>query len=218
MTKNERDFNNFLLTPESVSYDGKYHMPAVTGMVVKHLKAPKHFVEFHAVKPLKAEERAQAVVHFFTADFLFERVWYHPRKNLEFLRQFKAVCTPDFSQYTDMPRAMSIWNSYRKQWLGAYWQANGLKVIPTVTWSDEDSFEYCFDGMPHESLVAVSSVGCEKSVAARENFFRGYQKMVEVLNPAQVYFYGNKPHWLEDAENVVFIDPAYKNRFRKEDE
>lgn len=99
-----------------------------------------------------------------------------------------------------------------------WWQENGLTVIPTVTWSDEDSFEYCFDGMPHESLVAVSSVGCEKSVYARENFFNGYQKMMEMLNPAQVIFYGNKPHWLEGAENVVFVAPAYKNRFGKGDE
>lgn len=215
MTKGERDFNNFLLTPEGMTFEGKYDMPIINGMKMKNLKEPKHFAEFHCLRRIPMDEREKTVVHFFTPDFLFERVWYHPRSNLEFLKQFKAVCSPDFSQYTDMPRSMAIWNSYRKQWLGRYWQENGIKVIPTVTWSDEDSFEYCFDGMPHESLVAVSSVGCEKSLEARENFYAGFVKMQEVLNPSQILFYGNKPHWLEGAENVVFIAPAYKHRFNK---
>ena len=162
------------------------------------------------------EKRKDTVVHFFTPDFLFERVWYHPNKNLEFLRQFKAVCSPNFSQYTDMPVAMQIWNSYRSKWLSAWWQMNGLHVIPTVNFSDADSFEYTFDGLPHQSLVIISSLGAEKEVAARENFFNGYHKMLEVLEPKQILFYGNKPHWLEGKDaNVLFIAPAYKERFGK---
>ena len=217
MTKGERDFNNFVLTPDTFEFEGKYDTPIIKGIKLKKLKPP-NMVEFHQSRKLNDEHRAKALIHFFTADFLFERVWYHPRTNLEYLKRFKAVCSPDFSQYTDMPRAMCIWNHYRKMWLGRWWQENGLTVIPTVTWSDEASYEYCFDGMPHESLVVVSSVGCEKSVYNQENFFNGYHKMMEVLNPAQVIFYGNKPHWLEGAENVVFVAPAYKNRFGKGDE
>lgn len=115
-----------------------------------------------------------------------------------------------------MPVAMQIWNSYRSKWLSAWWQMNGLRVIPTVNFSDADSFEYTFDGLPHQSLVIISSLGAEKEVAARENFFNGYHKMLEVLEPKQILFYGNKPHWLEGKdENVLFIAPAYKERFGK---
>lgn len=216
MTKGERDFNNFLLTPLDMPMEGKYSMPVINGMVMKNFKAPENFVEFHSATKVPIEKRKDTVVHFFTPDFLFERVWYHPNKNLEFLRQFKAVCSPNFSQYTDMPVAMQIWNSYRSKWLSAWWQMNGLRVIPTVNFSDADSFEYTFDGLPHQSLVIISSLGAEKEVAARENFFNGYHKMLEVLEPKQILFYGNKPHWLEGKdENVLFIAPAYKERFGK---
>lgn len=217
MTKNERDFNNFLLTPDDMTFAGELDSPVIKGIVMKDLKAPL-MREFHTISKLSAKERAITTVHFFTADFLFERVWYHPRQNLELLKQFNAVLTPDFSQYTDMPRAMAIWNHYRKMWLGAWWQSQGLRVIPTVTWSDEASFEYCFDGMPKNSLVAVSSVGCEKSVEARENFRKGYEKMLEVLSPKQIIFYGNKPSWLEESDSIVFVAPAYKQRFQTEDD
>lgn len=35
MTKGERDFNNFLLTPLDMPMEGKYHMPMIKGMVMK---------------------------------------------------------------------------------------------------------------------------------------------------------------------------------------
>lgn len=215
MAKNERDFNNFLLTPDSFKFEGKYDTPCIKGVLMKSLKKPT-MAEFHTVNKLNATSRKKTVVHFFTADFLFERVWYHPKANLEVLKQFKAVCSPDFSQYTDMPRAMQIWNHYRKMWLGAWWQSQGLTVIPTVTWSDEASLEYCFDGMPRNSLVVVSSVGCEKSAEARVNFKFRYDAMMDVLKPKQIIFYGNKPHWIDDDAPVVFVEPAYKTRFNKE--
>ena len=46
------------------------------------------------------------------------------------------------------PFAMQIYNQYRKHWLAAYWQLNGITVYPTISWSDENSYEWCFDGEP----------------------------------------------------------------------
>lgn len=80
MTKGERDFNNFLLTPLDMPMEGKYHMPMIKGMVMKNFKAPENFVEFHSATKVPMEKRKDTVVHFFTPDFLFERVWYHPNK------------------------------------------------------------------------------------------------------------------------------------------
>lgn len=41
MTKGERDFNNFLLTPLDMPMEGKYSMPMIKGMVMKNFKAPE---------------------------------------------------------------------------------------------------------------------------------------------------------------------------------
>lgn len=55
-------------------------MPMIKGMVMKNFKAPENFVEFHSATKVPMEKRKDTVVHFFTPDFLFERVWYHPNK------------------------------------------------------------------------------------------------------------------------------------------
>ena len=31
----------------------------------------------------------------------------------------------------------------KNRWGGAYWQSSGLTVIPTISWGDERSFEFC---------------------------------------------------------------------------
>lgn len=55
MTKGERDFNNFLLTPLDMPMEGKYSMPMIKGMVMKNFKAPENFVEFHSATKVPME-------------------------------------------------------------------------------------------------------------------------------------------------------------------
>ena len=59
-------------------------------------------------------------VHFFLDDYRFCRVWDKPDKYLPMLQQFRCVLSPDFSTYTDFPKAIQIYNHYRKHWVGAY--------------------------------------------------------------------------------------------------
>ena len=81
----------------------------------------------------------------------------------------------------------------RKHLLGAYWQSNGITVIPTISWSDESSFDWCFDGEPVGGAVAVSSVGTQMNATARALFLAGYKEMLERLQPSQILFYGSIP-------------------------
>ena len=55
------------------------------------------------------------------------------------LREFRYVLSPDFSTYTEFPKAIQIYNHYRKHWVGAYLQEAGVNVIPTISLSTEDS-------------------------------------------------------------------------------
>lgn len=150
-------------------------------------------------------------VHFFIDDYQFIRVWNHPDMYLKMLAKFQAVCTPDFSTYTDFPKAIQIYNHYRKQWLGAYWQQNGIVVIPTISWSDKASFEWCFDGIPNGGTVAVSSVGTQQNKKSRKLFLQGYQEMLERLKPTRIYFYGSVPK--ECTGNIISIAP-FQDKFK----
>ena len=74
------------------------------------------------------------IAHFYYDDYKFMQAWRNPNKYIEQLRKFKAVVSPDFSLYTDFPKALQILSCYRRQWVGAYWQMMGLDVIPDVVW------------------------------------------------------------------------------------
>jgi hypothetical protein len=80
-------------------------------------------------------------VHFFLDDYQFERLWNSPNKYIEPLSKFNGVLGPDFSLYRNYPVALQIYNTFRNRWLCTFWQTRGLKVIPTISWSDEQGFE-----------------------------------------------------------------------------
>ena len=159
-----------------------------------------------------AKKRDQKGIHFFLDDYQFNRVWFNADRYVELLQQFRYVMTPDFSMYTDFPKAIQIYNHYRKHWIGAYLQAAGVDVIATVSWSTEDSFTWCFDGEPEGGTVAVSSVGCMKGKRQRDLFIAGYKEMVSRLYPDKIIFYGDIPR--ECTGNIVRIR-AFQDKFKE---
>ena len=77
-------------------------------------------------------------------------------------------------------------------------QRAGCRVIPTVSWTDIDSFDYCFEGITPGSVVAVSSVGTMYSKECSKIFLRGFEAMIENLNPDKIILYGKVPDELQE--------------------
>lgn len=181
---------------------GKYNIPLIEPVTEEPLG------EFIPANFAKTEKnRGDKIMHCFVDDYQFVRYWNDAERYIPMLQQFKAVCSPDFSTYTDMPLAMQIYNHYRKHWLAAYWQLCGMTVYPTISWSTPDSYEWCFDGEPVGGVVAVSSVGTQKNKDAMKLFLRGYEEMMKRLEPCWVIFYGKVP--AECDWNVIRIPPHY---------
>lgn len=190
---------------------GEWEIPAISG--IKSIEMPEKWVSFSECR--KEKEPANCGVHFFIDDYRFQAVWTHPDRYIDLLRRFKIVLSPDFSMYTDMPRALQLYNHYRKQWLSAYWQKCGITVIPTISWSDAESFAWCFDGIPCGGIVAVSSVGTQKRKAAKEAFASGYERMNQELTPETVLYHGIVHD--TSCKNIVQIGTVFTDRFRKGD-
>ena len=73
-------------------------------------------------------------------------------------------------------------------WLGSL----GISVINNVRWGTEETWEYCFDGIPYNSIVAIGTVASGiKKLDNRPDFETGLFKMVEVLNPLTIIVYGS---------------------------
>lgn len=168
--------------------EGQYAMPVIQPV---SLDKRISWIPFNAAATDKY--RSSHGIHFFIDDYLFERCWKDPIRYCQLLSEFQAVLSPDYSLFTDYPPAVQIYNHYRKHLLAAYWQKQGLTVIPSICWSDESSFDWCFDGEPVGSTVAVSSVGTQKSLEARRLFLLGYGEMLERLRPKKILFFGDVP-------------------------
>ena len=190
---------------------GEYDIPKIMPTSEKDVNL-ENYIGFNYAKTCKDPESCG--VHFFLDDYQFNRLWNQPDRYLELLKKFKFVCSPDFSTYTDFPKAIQIYNHYRKHWLGAYWQQNDITVIPTISWSDTSSFEWCFEGEPIGGVVAVSSVGTQMNSASKKLFAAGYNEMIDRLHPECILFYGAVPE--ECSGNIIKLT-TFAERFKNND-
>ena len=165
----------------------------------------------------KATTKSNKGIHFFLDDYQFERVWNDPFKYVSLFKCYAFITSPDFSLFTNMPKVMQMWNKYRSMWLSVFFSNYGIKVVPTIQWSDTDSYDWCFDGLPCYGTIAVSSVGCLKNKKSKELFLKGYSKAIESLNPTQVIFYGKVPREITERGNLVIIEP-FQSCFDKKGE
>lgn len=178
----------------------KWDMPVIKKNIVKDSNLK--FISFNNIK-INGFDRynVDKIVHFFIEDTEFEKVYHEPEKYMLALAKYKYVFSPDFSLYINMPLPIQIYNVFRNRWCGAYWQSNGLKVIPTISWSTEESYDFCFAGVEKSSEVAISTLGSKK---AKRRFLNGYNEMLRVIEPSVVYCF-DKP-FKEMKGNIIYID------------
>lgn len=156
---------------------------------------------------LEDTDHIDRMVHFFLYDYKFERVWKKPDNDLEKLSRYRAVLSPDFSMYLEMAPVMQLYNVFRNRWCGAYWASKGIRVIPTVNWGDESTFDFCFDGIEKGSVVAVSTYMAsehDNRMDQKEWFMAGYNEMLRRIEPEKIICY-NTP-FPEMSGNIVYVD------------
>lgn len=187
-----------------VNFADGYEMPTLKACNI----IPTSLVSFNAA--LTAKDHNQCV-HFFIDDYQFERIWNLPDRYVECLRQFQCVIAPDFSQYTDMPYPQRMWNNYRGKFIGAWLQSQGVTVIPNVTWSLPDSYEYCFDGIPQQSVIAINSTGAARYGLTRFLWLKGYREALSRLRPLAVIRYGTMLPGEDTSVSIYFNNERVLN-------
>lgn len=140
----------------------------------------------------KSSEIKNCGIHFYVDDYQFERIWNYPEKYVDILEQYECILTPDFSLYLDMPMPMKIWNIYRSRLIGQYFQKRGIKVIPTISWAEEETFKFCFKGIPKGSIVSISTIGVKQDENALKIWRDGVDEMIKQIEPKAILVYGGK--------------------------
>ncbi|MBQ0165373.1 MAG: DUF4417 domain-containing protein [Bacteroidales bacterium] len=187
---------------------GFYEMPLIKA---EH-HVPKDLISFNYVLSKDAFDKG---VHFYIDDYQFERIWNNPTEYMDRLAQFDCCLTPDFSLYTQMPIAMQIWNVYRSRLVGQIMQDNGIKVIPTLSWCRENSFQFCFDGIEPGGVVSVSTIGVKQDPEAKKLWENGMREALRRLKPECVIVYGGDIGFDFGKVKTIYINNHNSDNFRK---
>lgn len=144
---------------------------------------------------VKIDFKYDAFVCFYIDDYKFDGprgIWHDSAQALKVLRHFSGVITPDFSTYQDFPEPLKIYATYRMRLMGYWLGRNGIAIINNVRWGTDETYRYCFDGIPQNSIVAIGTVGgSPHKYIDRDRFESGLFKMVAVLNPHTIIVYGS---------------------------
>ena len=185
----ERERTNKAYNLDLIDYDGLtndfWQMPTIRNDNF----IPSDLIGFNYAKSSKNKNCG---IHFYLDDYQFERIWSYPEKYTDILFDYECILSPDFSLYMDMPMPMKIWNTYRSRQIGAYFQSQGIKVIPTISWAEKETFDFCFLGIPQGSIVSVSTIGVKEDKTALEIWQAGVREMIRRINPKTIIVYGGK--------------------------
>ena len=187
--------------------NGRWNIP----IIPKFQEKPGDFDDLLLIGFDKAsaddQKHKERMVHFFLYDYRFERVWEKPDTVLDKLRPYRAVLSPDFSMYLEMAPVLQLYNVFRNRWCGAYWASQGLRVVPTVNWGDETTFDFCFAGIEKGSVVAVSTYMAsahDNRCDQKEWFLTGYREMLRRIEPEKIICYHTP--FPEMEGNIVYVD------------
>ena len=191
--------NNPLFTRNSFEPAGKWEIPIIKKQSIDISKVK--LVASSNTRANDSVKKKQCGVHFFVDDYRFSGIYDHPDKSLKKYSQYAFLLSPDFSLYADMQLWKQMENVAKNRWVGAYWQSKGLTVIPTISWSTSLSYEFCFDGIEKNGIVAVGMNGCKGN---KIGFLQGYNAMLEKLSPQYIIVLG-KP-FDEMKGNIVIAE------------
>lgn len=195
---------------KKANFIGEIKMPEILDM--KNTSVPKELISFEKIKSSKNK---RGYIHFYNHDKIFEEFIATVPKYLSILSEYDGVITPDCSLAIGQLDYLQMTNTYFNRAVGVYLQQHNIPVIPTVRWSDEDSFRYCFNGLPLRSILAISTHGCIKSIDQKRIFKIGLIKMIELLKPTDVIVYGYMPSSIfEDLYDKTNFH-NYPNHFEK---
>lgn len=154
-------------------------------------------------------------VHFYIDDYRFVGMymWGNFAHFTKQICRYQMVIAPDFSLYLDQSRTLNLFQLYQNRVVTAAWQQQGLNVIPSVSWGNAESFEYCFDGLPQHSVLAIGGLGNSHHQSMIDLWEYGVHATIERLHPIALIIYG-APKQLELPVDTYYFNGFINTKFR----
>lgn len=150
---------------------------------------------------------SQYWIHYFVSDTYSFRLWRNFEYYLPLLKKCAGVIGSDFSLFRNYSTEQLILNCYRNRVLAYALQQAGCRIIPTASFAGEDTWSWCFDGLPIHSTVAVTTNGILSDREACRLFIGGIDALVATVDPRAIVICGKYPAWLNTKYPNVHIVP-----------
>lgn len=164
---------------------------------------------------INKETNKRKYVHFYMHDKGFRQILTNTKLYVTKLKMFDGVITPDPTIKTYRSKCIQETNTYLNRAVGVYLQKQGIPVIPNIRWGDENSFSFCFLGVPKNSILSVSTHGCIRSNEEKDYFRKGLKAMLVILEPMDVLVHGYMPDEVFGDFLSLTRFHRYKSQFEK---
>lgn len=156
-------------------------------------------------------------IHAFAEDKdLDGRVWSRLEQTTYRIQECQVVVGPDYSMFVEPYMDAFNRNQVRKSRLvTAFWQSCGLNVVPLASWGNVDSFKYCLEGLPSESIIALSAESCHKTIRSWNLWCYAVTTVCETLHPIKLLIYGDPELKIPVDVPVMFIPDFIHTKLRK---
>ncbi len=110
--------NNPMFLRNQFESEGVFEIPKIQKdeISLENIK----LIGYDRISENEKEKNKSKIVHFFLDDYKFNVIWNDPEPRIEKLKQYKAVLSPNFSIYTEMPLSLKVYNTFKSRWCGAY--------------------------------------------------------------------------------------------------
>ncbi len=164
---------------------------------------PKTIITWDEAKRLYRNAKARkdenffcdAFVCWYIDDYKFDGprgIWHDYTSAYRVLCHFAGAITPDFSTYQDFPEPLKQFNTYRMRAFGYWLGKKGISVINNCRWGTRETWQYCWDGIPFNSIICIGTVGgSPRRLIDRKRFEEGLDELIRVLHPHTVLVYGS---------------------------
>lgn len=169
------------------------------------------------VKDWKKGMVNQCAIHGFGEDKTLDSYyWQRLEQTTNRIKDCQLLIAPDFSLFVDpWLDTFNRFQVFKSRVVCALWQACGLPVVPLVSWGNVDSFEYCLEGLPMNSVLALSATSCKHCRGAWNLWKYAVITVVNTLHPTRLIIYGD-PELKVPVDIPVTIIPDYiHNKLRK---
>lgn len=161
-------------------------------------------IGFKSASPRTSDKNTLVLMHAYDKELI--RLWNNPLKYVGLYQGFAAVGSPDFSCYSSMNPNMIRFSIFKSRWIGVTWQNYNVLVLPTAIWSTPETYDLCFSSIERESVVIVSTLGCEEHP---DVFLAGFNEMKKRINPPLIIVVGD----MIDGMEGRFLQFSYNQTF-----